>query len=83
MYSPQDDLKPSGEKEHPLLIPAYFFIVLIIKLCLYFHSSFFYMFFIRIVSFKKHCFIFSIKTEAHLIAFWHTIIIFAKQNDAI
>jgi len=41
------------------------------------------MFFIRIVSFKKHCFIFSIKTEAHLIAFWHTIIIFAKQNDAI
>ena len=25
MYSPQDDLKPSGEKERPLLIPAYFF----------------------------------------------------------
>ena len=32
MYSPQDDLKPIGEKEHPLLIPAYFFIALIIKL---------------------------------------------------
>ena len=32
MYSPQDDLKPSGEKERPLLIPEYFFIVLIIKL---------------------------------------------------
>ena len=41
------------------------------------------MFFIRIVSFKKYCFIFSIKTEAYFIAFWHTITIFAKQNDTI
>ena len=32
MYPPQDDLKPTGEKEHPLLIPVYFFIVSIIKL---------------------------------------------------